>query len=258
MFKYIPRWTRSNWYCYSDWRVVSRRTSRLLRWPSTMQPKWIRCSYQNIPPQGRRVFLRSLPIRLEVRRHGNNWNSFWNLLLHCHHGQLEKKNSNLQHLQIQHHANIRNNDVITILHYNAKFYSIMLQQMKIAISTKHCKNVVFKRTEFLNLWSTHQNAYQGRPSPIGGPVPSQTPLHCPSLPSPSLPLPSTSPPLKPAWGLGEHCKLCWSTVSSPSRGHSRILLQCMLTKHIWLQHFWFFCQHCNEWQNESQSKMAPP
>jgi len=35
----------------------------------------------------------------------------------------------------------------------------------------------------------------------------------------------------------------------------------MLAKRIWLQHFWFFGQPCNEWQSESQflgSKMAPP
>ena len=29
----------------------------------------------------------------------------------------------------------------------------------------------------------------------------------------------------------------------------------MLAKRIWLQHFWFFGQHCNEWQNESQSRL---
>jgi len=26
-------------------------------------------------------------------------------------------------------------------------------------------------------------------------------------------------------------------------------------KRIWLQHFWFFGQHCNEWQNESQIRL---
>ena len=25
----------------------------------------------------------------------------------------------------------------------------------------------------------------------------------------------------------------------------------MLAKRVWLQHFWFFGQQCNEWQNES-------
>jgi len=30
---------------------------------------------------------------------------------------------------------------------------------------------------------------------------------------------------------------------------------CMLAKRIWLQHFWYFAQQCNEWQNESQSRL---
>jgi len=51
--------------------------------------------------------------------------------------------------------------------------------------------------------------------------------------------------LKPARGSGERCKL-------PQRGPgcSRILLHCMFAKRIWLQHFWFFGQHCNKWQND--------
>jgi len=40
------------------------------------------------------------------------------------------------------------------------------------------------------------------------------PLLFPFLPSP-LPL-EVGPPLNPASGLGERCKLCWSAVSSPS------------------------------------------
>jgi len=34
-----------------------------------------------------------------------------------------------------------------------------------------------------------------------------------------------------------------------------LALYCMLSKRIWLQHFWFFGQHCNEWHNESQSRL---
>jgi len=83
----------------------------------------------------------------------------------------------------------------------------------------------------------------------------------------SVPSPSTSPPrscpLKAALGSGERCKF---PQQGPGRsaGHSRILLHCMFTKRIWSQHFWFFGQHCNEWQNESWfirhlgSKMTPP
>jgi len=38
----------------------------------------------------------------------------------------------------------------------------------------------------------------------------------------------------------------------PSNGNLR---HCMLAKRIWLQHFWFFGKHCNESQNESQSRL---
>jgi len=54
--------------------------------------------------------------------------------------------------------------------------------------------------------------------------------------------------------LGERCKLPqWGPGRSP--GRSRILLYCMLRKRIWLQRFWFFGQHCNEWQSKSQSRL---
>jgi len=75
-----------------------------------------------------------------------------------------------------------------------------------------------------------------------------------SLPSPSLlfrsPPRREAAPLKPAEGSGEHCKLSqWGPSQRPG-GRTRILLHCMLAKRIWLQHFWFFGQHCNEWQND--------
>jgi len=51
----------------------------------------------------------------------------------------------------------------------------------------------------------------------------------------------------------DRCKLPqWGPERSPER--SDILLYCVLAKRIWLQHFWFFGQYCNEWQNESQSR----
>jgi len=51
-------------------------------------------------------------------------------------------------------------------------------------------------------------------------------------------------------GLGERCKL---PQRGPRRnpGRGRILLHYVLAKRIWMQHFWFFVQNCNEWQNES-------
>jgi len=59
----------------------------------------------------------------------------------------------------------------------------------------------------------------------------------------------------PPMGSGECCKLPQLGAGrSPDR--SRILVYCMLAKRIWLQHFWFFGQHCNEWQNERQSKLT--
>jgi len=53
-------------------------------------------------------------------------------------------------------------------------------------------------------------------------------------------------------GTGRRCK---NAKCDCGRGSSRILLYWMLSKRIWTQHFWFFGQHCNEWQNESQSRL---
>ena len=98
--------------------------------------------------------------------------------------------------------------------------------------------------------------------------PPSPPLPLPLYPSSllipfpsSLPSLSSPPPrreaatLKPARGLEERCKL---PQRGPERspGRSRILLHCVLAKRIWLQHFWFFGQHCIDWQNESQSRLG--
>jgi len=97
--------------------------------------------------------------------------------------------------------------------------------------------------------------------PIGGPVPTaHQSQSCspPSLPlfSLSLPLPP-SPPLPPQSGPFKTSYRIRESAVSFSSGRSRILLHCMLAKRIWLQHFWFFGQHCNGWQFLG-SKMAPP
>jgi len=48
-------------------------------------------------------------------------------------------------------------------------------------------------------------------------------------------------------GSGRRCKLSHRGPGRRGRSpdRSRILLYCMLSKRIWLQHVWFFGQHCN-------------
>jgi len=103
----------------------------------------------------------------------------------------------------------------------------------------------------------------------GGPAPTVHPtqplLPFLSLPAPPilflpplnplyLPSPPQSGPLKPARESGECCNP-HQAGSGRNPARSRILLHCMLTKRICLQHFWFFGRHCNEWQNESQFRL---
>jgi len=79
------------------------------------------------------------------------------------------------------------------------------------------------------------------------------------LPFLSLPSPPRSGPLKISYGVWKGCNL-------PQRGpgqipgRSRILLHRVLAKRIWLQHFWFFGQCCNEliYTEFLGSKMSVP
>jgi len=148
-------------------------------------------------------------------------------------------------------------------------------EISVATTTKCC---VHSFTLSFALWSKRRRLYcqyfkfcsvlrqKCKPHQAGAYIPPtnkalfpQLPLfpslpHCP-LPPPTGPSLHSPPAAKrPLWnqleGLGECCKLPqWGPGRSP--GRSRILLHSVLVKLIWLQHFWFFGQHCSECQNES-------
>ena len=138
-------------------------------------------------------------------------------------------------------------EVGTPVHRDAAYYQITLA---LVVTTVVLSGLALANRRPCSNWASESTF-----PPLSPSLPLLLSLSSFPFPSAPFPFPHFPPPrrkvalLKPTRGSGERCKHP-RRVRGRATAADRILLHCMLAKRIWLQHFWFFGQHCNEWHND--------